>query len=158
MPNYASAARGTVEFNHLFQKDRGKTASTARGTVVFNRLFQKDGGKTASAARGTVELHCLFQKDQGKTASGARILSPNPMQRPLPCLLTQSFFYASFLYLSPASAAWCMHPLCFISFLSCIKVWSILFCSIHPLCPAFKTNFFSPEWGELSVEEYDSTC
>ena len=31
-----------VELNHLFQKDRGKTASAARGTVELNRLFQKD--------------------------------------------------------------------------------------------------------------------
>ena len=42
-----------------------------------------------------VELNCLFQKDQGKTASAARILSPNPTQRPLPCLLIKSFFYRS---------------------------------------------------------------
>ena len=30
---------------------------------------------------------------QNKTASAARILSPNPTQRPLPCLLNQAFFY-----------------------------------------------------------------
>ena len=39
-----------------------------------------------------VEFNCLFQKDQGKTASAARILSANPMRRPLPCLLIQSLF------------------------------------------------------------------
>ena len=62
-------------------------------TVELNRLFQKDRIKTAIAARGMVELDRLFQKDQGKTASAARILSPNPMRRPLPCLLIKSFFY-----------------------------------------------------------------
>ena len=40
-----------------------------------------------------VELKRLFQIDQGKTASAARILSPNPTRLPLPCLLSQSFFY-----------------------------------------------------------------
>ena len=49
--------------------------------------------KIASAARGVVELNRLFQKDRGKTANVARILSPNPIRRPLPCLLIQSFFY-----------------------------------------------------------------
>ena len=77
----------------LFQKDRGKTASAARGMVDLNRLFQKDRGKTASAERGMVELNRLSQKDRGKTASAARILSPNPKQQPLPCLLIKSFFY-----------------------------------------------------------------
>ena len=43
----------------------------------------------------TVEFNCLFQKERGKTASLARILSPNPMRRPLPYLLIQSFFYAA---------------------------------------------------------------
>ena len=62
--------------------------------VELNHLFQKDRDKTASAARGTAELNRLFQKGQGKTASAARILSPNPTPRPLPCLLNQSFFYA----------------------------------------------------------------
>ena len=61
--------------------------------VELNPLFQNDRGKTASAARGTVELNCLFKKDRGKTA--ARILSPNPTQRPLPCLIIQSFFYGT---------------------------------------------------------------
>ena len=60
----------TVELNHLFQRDRGKTASTARGMFELNRLFQKAWGNTASAAR---------------------ILSPNPRRRHLPCLLSQSF-------------------------------------------------------------------
>ena len=41
----------------------------------------------------TVEFNHLLQKDLGTTASAARILSPNPMRRPLPCLLIQSFFY-----------------------------------------------------------------
>ena len=72
-----------VELNHLFQKDRNKTASAARGTIELNRLFQKGRGKTASAARGTIELNRLFQKGRGKTASAARILSPNPMWQPL---------------------------------------------------------------------------
>ena len=62
--------------------------------VELNHLYQKDRGKTASAARGTVELNHLFQIDRGKTASLARILSPNLIQRPLPCLLIKSFFYA----------------------------------------------------------------
>ena len=51
-------------------------------TVELNHLFQKDRVKTASAARGTAELNRLFQKDRGKTASAARILSPNPTRRP----------------------------------------------------------------------------
>ena len=46
-------------------------------------------------AKVTVELNRLFQKDRGNTASAARILSPNPTRRPLPCLLIQSFFYAT---------------------------------------------------------------
>ena len=49
-------------------------------------------------AKVTVELNRLFQKDRGNTASAARILSPNPMRRPLPCLLSQSLLYASLLY------------------------------------------------------------
>ena len=49
--------------------------------------------KKASAVRGTVELDCLFQIYRGKSASAARILSPNPIRRPLPCLLIKSFFY-----------------------------------------------------------------
>ena len=61
----------------------------------LNHLFQKGGGKTASVARGMVELNPLFQKDRGKKASAARILSPNQMRRPLPCLLIKSFFYGS---------------------------------------------------------------
>ena len=47
-------------------------------TVELNHLFQTDRGKTASSARGTFEINHLFQKDQGNTASAARILSPNP--------------------------------------------------------------------------------
>ena len=47
-------------------------------SVELNHLFQDDQGKTAGAARGTVEVNCLFQKDRGKTAIAARILSPNP--------------------------------------------------------------------------------
>ena len=82
-----------VELNRLFQKDQGTTASVAKGTVEPNYFFQKDQGKTAGAVKGTVEPNRLFQKDQGKTASAERILSPNPMRRPLPCLLIQSFFY-----------------------------------------------------------------
>ena len=42
----------------------------------------------------TDEFNHLFQKDPDKTASAARILSPNPMWRPSPCLLNKSFFYA----------------------------------------------------------------
>ena len=64
-------------------------------TVEHNRLFQKHQGKTASAARRTVELNRLIQKDRVKTACAARMLSPNPMRRPLPCLLIQSFFYGA---------------------------------------------------------------
>ena len=62
-------------------------------TVESTICFQKDRDKTASAARGKVELNRLFQKDRGKTASAAKILSPNPTQRPLPCLLIKFFFY-----------------------------------------------------------------
>ena len=61
--------------------------------VNLHCLFQKYRGKTASAARGKIELSRLFQKDQGQTASVASILSLNPTQPPLPCLLIQSFFY-----------------------------------------------------------------
>ena len=45
--------------------------------------------------------------DRGKTASPARILSPNPTQRPLPCLLIQ--IIQSFFYAAPASIVipWC---------------------------------------------------
>ena len=85
----------TVEHNLLFQKHQGKTASAAKRTVELNRLFQKHQGKTASAARRTVELNRLIQKDRVKTACAARMLSPNPMRRPLPCLLIQSFFYGA---------------------------------------------------------------
>ena len=67
-----------VELNHLYQKD------------------QKDRGKTASVARGTVEFNRLFQKDRDKTASVAMILSLNPMQRPLPCLLIQSSYVVDY--------------------------------------------------------------
>ena len=63
--------------------------------VELIRLFKKDRGKTASVARGIVELIRLFKKDRGKTASAAKILSPNPRQRPLPCLLNKSFFYVT---------------------------------------------------------------
>ena len=35
-----------------------------------------------------------FNRSRGKTASAARILFPEQTQRPLPCLLIQSFFYA----------------------------------------------------------------
>ena len=63
-------------------------------TVELNHSFQTDWGKTAIAAREKVELNRLFQIDRGKTASVARILSPNPTRQSLPCLLIQSFFYA----------------------------------------------------------------
>ena len=49
-----------------------------------------------------VELNRLFQIDQGKTASEARILSLKQTRWPLPCLLSQSFFYmTSILERSP---------------------------------------------------------
>ena len=51
-----------------------------------------------------VEFNHLFQNDQGKTASAARILSPNPMRQPLPCLLIQSLFYGLSLLISLCAA------------------------------------------------------
>ena len=77
----------------IYLEDKAKKVIASDWGTELNRLFQKDRGKPASVARGTVELNRLFQKDQGKTASAARILSPNPMQQLLPCLLIQSFFY-----------------------------------------------------------------
>ena len=59
---------------------------------------RKQGTASCSASvflKQRAELNSLFQKERGKTASAARILSLNPTRRPLPCLLIQSFFYAS---------------------------------------------------------------
>ena len=51
-------------------------------SVIYNSVVRR------------IELNLLFQKDRGKTASAAKILSQNPMRRPLPCILIKSFFYA----------------------------------------------------------------
>ena len=70
-----------VELNHLFQKDRGKTASAARWTVELNSTvcFKKTDAKQL-ARQGFSDatiLNCLFQKGRCKTASAARILRRN---------------------------------------------------------------------------------
>ena len=80
----------------IWNKRMSSTVPLATLAVLARSFWNKWLSSTSN-----VELNRFFQIDWSKTASAAtaRILSPNPTQRPLPCLRIQSFFYGAILQL-----------------------------------------------------------